>query len=518
MIYLIIFVIFILAFIGSFFFSRSFIRKEIEQAELLSSQIKEKAQKEYKNKLIQAKDDAAKFILEEKEKFRQEQETTDEELHAYELQLEKESQKISSMQNEYMQRDNNINAGYAKLKQTYEEIKDLKRQKRELLSTELNEIEKIAKITAEELKNGISERIIAVAKKESKSVLMSYDDIPESDFIPQAKRIIGITIGRLQHTKIQEKYFSSVVLSQAQYENLIKVSGGNIKNFEEVINLPISISETEDGKINLKFDSIDAVNKEISRRIIDKLPKTIKNIDELIKFRDKKILEMKSELIGFGRKAFREVGLRIKESNEIIELLGRLYYRTSYTQNQWLHSVEAAKIAGLMAAELGMDVTLAKKAALLHDIGKALTHEKEGSHAVIGADEARKYNVDELVINAMESHHGDVPVSSMYSRLVMAADALSGGRPGARRELMETYFDRIQNLEKLVNGFDGVFEVQAVQAGRELRIVVDHKLIGDEDTEELAEQIAEKISDELVFPGQIKVTVIRNYKSVEYAR
>jgi ribonuclease Y len=225
---------------------------------------------------------------------------------------------------------------------------------------------------------------------------------------------------------------------------------------------------------------------------------------------------VKSEVLGKGKQAFRLLGLRPADP-EITELVGRLCFRTSYTQNQWEHVVEVSYLAGLMASELDLNVKLARRAGLLHDIGKALTHEVEGSHALIGAEIAERLGEAPEVIGAIGEHHAEKPTSSVYTLLVGAADAISGARPGARKELVETYGERIAVLEDLASAFRGVQRVHAVQAGREVRILVDEKKIDDQRAGELAAEIAQKISDELSFPGQIQVTVIREFAAQEFA-
>jgi ribonuclease Y len=210
--------------------------------------------------------------------------------------------------------------------------------------------------------------------------------------------------------------------------------------------------------------------------------------------------------------------LKIKKAEpEISELVGKLNFRTSYTQNQWRHAVEAAHLAGMMAGELGLEAKVAVRGALLHDIGKALTHEVEGSHALIGAELARKHGETAVVANAIGYHHGEEPLESAYAPLVAAADALSGGRPGARREAVDTYGDRIEELEHIASGFKGVTQVYAVQGGREIRVRVNNERVNEASLAELSQEIALKISDEMVFPGQIRVTVIREFCATEFA-
>jgi len=225
---------------------------------------------------------------------------------------------------------------------------------------------------------------------------------------------------------------------------------------------------------------------------------------------------LEREVVDLGRKAFSELEIP-RAHPDIIKLVGRLNWRTSYTQNQWKHAIEAAFLGGMMAAELGLDVKVTRRATLMHDIGKSLTHEIEGSHAVIGADYARRLGELEVVANAIGAHHADEPPNSVYAFLVAAADAMSGARPGARREQTEQYSTRLDDLERIGSGFRGVDRAFAVQGGRELRVYVREDQVDDVRAIELSNEIARKISDELTFPGQIKVTVIRQVEAVEVA-
>jgi ribonuclease Y len=269
----------------------------------------------------------------------------------------------------------------------------------------------------------------------------------------------------------------------------------------------------------VRLDSGDGVAREVARRALQKIIKgtaprgaetnTKKWVEQLRGNLDREIVDL-------GKRAFSELQIP-KAHPDIVKLVGCLNYRTSYTQNQWKHALEASFLGGMMAAELGLDVKLARRATLMHDIGKALTHEIDGSHAVIGADYARRLGESEIVANAIGAHHADEPPNSVYAYLVAAADAMSGARPGARREQTEQYSTKLEDLERIGASFRGVERAHAVQGGREVRIYVRENSVDDLRAVELSSEIARRISDEMTFPGQIKVTVIRSVEAVEVA-
>jgi ribonuclease Y len=270
----------------------------------------------------------------------------------------------------------------------------------------------------------------------------------------------------------------------------------------------------------VRLEGLDGVGREIARRALARLNKKPSSQDEAladpINWGRKIKVQLEQEIQGLGKKAFAVLKLP-RAHQEIVTLVGRLNYRTSFTQNQWLHAVEASFLAGMMAEEMGLDVQLARRATLLHDIGKALTHEMDGSHAVIGADIARRLGETEVVANAIGAHHADEPPTSVYAFLVAGADAMSGARPGARREYADGYSTRLEDLERIGHSYRGVERCFAVHGGRELRVYVREDQVSDLDAVEMSSVIAERISEELTFPGQIKVTIIRATEAVAIA-
>jgi ribonuclease Y len=330
----------------------------------------------------------------------------------------------------------------------------------------------------------------------------------------EAKRVMGIAIQRYQGHYLTERLLSNLPLVPGTAP---KIFGGSLEHvpiIEEISNIKLTLA---DDASSVRLEGQDSFGREIARRTISRfgkhggpkggdVRKAVENIKE----------ELEREVFELGKRAFKELEIP-RAHPDIVRLVGRLNWRTSYTQNQWKHAVEAAFLCGMMAAELDLDVKLARRAALMHDIGKSLTHAIDGSHAVIGADYARRLGETEVVANAIGAHHLEEPMNTVYASLYAAADAMSGARPGARREQTDNYVQRLEDLERIGNAFSGVERAFAVQGGREVRVYVQEGRVSDERAVELSSEIARRISDELTFPGQIKVTVIREMRAIEVA-
>lgn len=372
-------------------------------------------------------------------------------------------------------------------------------------------LEEIAEETIQQVKERLAETWVEETRAQCADRLRNLESSSNEEFMRQAKRIMGISLGRYGCKLLTERPTSSVTLTKDQ-ANKLTAHPDSLQLMEELTSVHLAFAENNEA---LRLESGDGVARELARRVVNRflVEERIRDLTRLIRAIH---ADLEREILDYGKEAFRRLDLEPAHP-ELLKLLGRLMYRTSYTQNQWEHVIESAFLAGMMAAELGMDVRLARRATLLHDIGKALTHEVEGSHALIGAEYARNYGESEIIANAIGAHHGDEPPQTPYVHLVVAADAMSGARPGARREMVETYVDRITELERIAGQFGGVMTVHAVQAGRELRVHVDDLQINDIRAAQLAEEIAQKISQEVVFPGQIRVTVIREFRAVEYA-
>ena len=369
-------------------------------------------------------------------------------------------------------------------------------------------LEQKAGETARQVQEQLTDALVEETRAQSADRLRNLESTETEELVRQAKRIMGIAMTRYGRHAATERLPSTLVLPEGAGARLEP----HLEFLEQETGVHLVLS---DNRASVRLEGGDGTARELTRRAVTRFAGEghVRDSERLV---TSVAADLDREILELGRRGFQVLGLK-PAHEEILRLVGRLNYRTSYTQNQWRHSIESAFLAGLMAAELGLDVALARRATLLHDIGKALTHEVEGSHAVIGADYCRRFGEDEVVVNAVGSHHGDEPANSPYAQLVAAADAMSGARPGARREMMETYVERIADLERIATGFSGVLLVHAVQAGREIRVHVDEHKVSDQRADQLSEEIARRISEELTFPGQIRVTVIREFKAVELA-
>jgi ribonucrease Y len=328
-----------------------------------------------------------------------------------------------------------------------------------------------------------------------------------------AKRLMGISAGRMADHFYSERAQSLILLPEGRGARPV-LAAEDLKLVEGVAGVTLAFTDEGDA---IRIEGLDGVGREVARRCVARMLRRpgLKG-DAFAKVAAEVKSEVEREIVDFGQRGFAMLKID-RPHRELVNLVGRLNFRTSYSQNQWEHAVEAGFLCGMLAAELGLDVKLARRAALLHDIGKALTHELDGSHAVIGADYARRFGESEIVANAIGAHHTDEPFGSAYAHLVAAADAMSGGRPGSRRQSEDNHMAKLTEIERIARSFRGVGEAFAVQGGREVRVYVEEDRVTDVAAAKLATDIAEVISREMTFPGQIKVTVIREFKATELA-
>jgi ribonuclease Y len=379
-----------------------------------------------------------------------------------------------------------------------------------------NKLTQVAGLTKDQAKAELIAAVEQEAKVDAAIRVKRIEEEANEESEKRAKRIVGIAIQRFAGEYVAEQTISSVEIADDGVKGrLIGREGRNIRAFEQICGVDLIIDDTP-GIVTIS--SFNVVRKEISRMTIERLiadgrihPAKIEEFYEKCKH------EFESRLRELGEKAQMEIGVHGMHP-EILKLIGALNWRTSYTQNQYQHALESAFLAGNMAAELGLNVKQARRAGLIHDIGKVLDASAEGSHAVIGADFAKKYGESPDIVHAIRAHHDDEKPESILAHLVAAADALSGARPGARKALKESYVSRLSDIEKIVNGFEGVHRSYAISAGREVRVLVENEKVSDEQTIMLSRDIARKIEQEMSYPGTIKVSVIRETRAVGIAK
>ena len=404
----------------------------------------------------------------------------------------------------------------AKLERLEREMAAKDRKVDERLEEARQLVERKAGMTREEAKKELVQQITDEAKRTSALKIKQIEDEAKEEADNRAKRIVGIAIQRYAGEHVQERAVSVVHLpSDDMKGRIIGREGRNIRALEAATGIDLIVDDTPETVV---ISGFDPVRREVARLSLERLIQDGRihptRIEEIV---SKSQIEVDKSIKEAGEQAILELGLA-RVHPEIVKLLGRLRFRYSYAQNVLRHSVECGFISGLMAAELGLNVRKARRAGLFHDLGKATSHEQEGSHALVGARFARKHGEEPLIVNAIASHHEEEAPTSVIAHLVAAADALSGARPGARREMLESYVKRLENLEQICTSFKGVDKSYAIQAGREIRVLVEHDKISDPDAVMLAKDIASRIENELTYPGQIKVTVIRETRAVAVAK
>ncbi len=448
------------------------------------------------------------FEQEMKEK-RAEQQRSEARLGRLEDQLEKRETDISRKEQSLEDQKKNLERKTAEVQKVQEQVS----HQQELM---LAELERIAQLTKEEAKKQLTDEILDETRRDLAVEVRNLEQQAKDEAELNAKNIISLAIQRCAADHASESTVSVVPLPNDDMKaRIIGREGRNIRAIENATGIELIIDDTPEVVI---LSGFDPVRREIARLTLEKLISDGRihpaRIEETV---EKVTKELEQQIKAAGENAMFEVGI-FGLHPEIIKLIGRLKFRTSYGQNVYRHSIEVAQLAGLMAQELGLDVNFAKRAGLLHDIGKAVDHEQEGTHIQLGADIAKKYKENAMIVNAIMAHHGDVEPKTIEAVLVQAADAISGARPGARRETGTNYVKRLEKLEEIASSFRGVDKSYAIQAGREVRVIVKPEQIDDAKAMFLAKDIAKKIESELEYPGQIKVNVIREFRSVEYAK
>ena len=450
-----------------------------------------------------------------------------EEMHKNRAELDKEIKErrgeISRQERRLLQKEEAIDKKIESLEQKEEllakknkELEAMQQDVAEIQKKQLSQLEKISGLSVTEAKEMLLANIEAEVKQEAAIRVKAIEDEAKEEADKRARNIIGMAIQRCAADHATETTVSVVALPSDEMKGrIIGREGRNIRAIENATGVDLIIDDTPEAVV---LSSFDPIRREVARVTLEKLisdgrihPGRIEETVEKARKEVDAVIKQEAERATF------ETGVHGLHP-ELLKILGRLRFRTSYGQNVLMHSMEVAHLSGLMAGELGVDVTLAKRAGLLHDIGKAVDHEQEGSHIQIGANLARKYRESNEIIHAIMAHHGDVEAETVIACIVQAADAVSAARPGARRENIETYIKRLEKLESIADSFDGVEKSYAIQAGREIRIMVKPDVVGDQSITMVARDIVKKIEAELEYPGQIKVNVIREVRAVDYAK
>ncbi|WP_337871953.1 ribonuclease Y [Ignavibacterium sp.] len=491
-------------------------KKSIASAEARAEQIIQDAQKEANNlkreKLLEVKDEWYKKKVE------------------FDNEVNQKKQKLANLEKQLLAREENSEKRYDLIIQKEREVRKLEKELAELktsldqraeeikkLEAEQNEkLEKISGLTSEEAKKILINNMIDEAKTDAAQIVKEIYDKAKADAKKEAQKII---VQAIQRTAADHSIESTVSVVQIQNDEMkgriIGKEGRNIRAFEAVTGVDVIVDDTPEAVI---LSSFDQFRREIARVSLERLIADGRihpaRIEEVVQ---KTTQELEEEILREGENTLMQLGLHNMHP-ELVKHIGKMKYRSSYGQNLLQHSVEVAYLTGIMAAELGLDPVLAKRAGLLHDVGKTVDKSVEGPHALIGYDLTKKFKEHPTVVNAVGSHHEDIEMEHPIAALVQSADAISGARPGARREPLESYVKRLENLETLARSFEGVAKTYAIQAGREIRVVVENDKVDDVVADRLAREIAQKIEEEMEYPGQIKVTVIREVRKIAFAK
>lgn len=509
-------VLIVLFFYLGWMFNSKVGKKSIVAAEEKAEQLIQDAKKETANlkreKLLEVKDEWYKKKIE------------------FDTEVNQKKQKLSNLEKQIQQREENSEKKFDLVLQKEKELRKLEKQLQDLkvslddksveikkLEVEQNDkLEKISGLTSEEAKKMLAENMVNQAKIDAAQTIKEIHDRAKTDAKKEAQKII---VQAIQRTAADYSIETTVSVVQIQNDEMkgriIGKEGRNIRAFESATGVDVIVDDTPEAVI---LSSFDQFRREIARLSLERLISDGRihpaRIEEVVQ---KVTTELEEEIQREGENTILQLGLH-NMHGELVKHIGKMRYRSSYGQNLLQHSVEVAYLTGIMASELGLDPVMAKRAGLLHDVGKTVDKSIEGPHALLGYDLTKRYKEHAIVVNAVGSHHEDIEMEHPIAALVQSADAISGARPGARREPLESYVKRLENLEILAKSFEGVAKTYAIQAGREVRVVVEHDKVDDASADRLAREIAQKIEEEMDYPGQIKVVVIREVRKIGYAK
>ena len=487
-------------------------KNDSKKADTIIDKAKKDAEKIKRDSLFETKEEIHKLKMEADKEVKErkaEAKEAEDRLLQRENNIDRRDLALQNRETALEERENNLLEKQEKIQEAKEEMEELKRK-------ELEELEKISKYTKEQARDAVMKIVEEKMSKEIAAYIKEREAEAKLEVDEKSREILVSAMQKYSADITSEQTVTVITLPNDEMKGrLIGREGRNIRTIESVTGVDLIIDDTPEAIV---ISSFDPLRREMARLTLETLIKDGRihpaRIEELYA---KVCSDIKTAIKEYGKNALYELGLS-KMDPELVEIVGKLHFRSSYGQNALKHSMEVANLAGLLAGELGENVALAKRAGLLHDIGKAIDFEMEGSHVKIGADLAKKYGEDKVVINSIESHHGDTNATSIISSIVGIADAVSASRPGARNDSSENYIQRLEQLEEIGNKMDGVEKAYAVQAGRELRVMVKPEEVDDLTAHQIAREIKEKIESDLKYPGTIKVTVIRETRAQEEAK
>ena len=494
---------------AGYFYRKNMMEKKIGQTEEYARNLLDEATRKAEDKKKEA-------VLEAKEEVIRLKNELDKEVRDRRSEVTRLERRVNQREEQLDKKLDNLETREEQLNEKYREAERLETEAQEMHSRQLQELERVANMTSDEAKNILIDRVQKDAYHDAAVMVREIEARAKEEADKKARDIISTAIQKCAADHVAETTVSVVALPNDDMKGrIIGREGRNIRTLETATGVDLIIDDTPEAVI---ISAFDPVRREIARIALEKLITDGRihpaRIEEMV---EKARREVDNQIREAGEQAIFETNLH-GIHQELVKLLGRMRYRTSYGQNVLRHSIEVSHLAGVMAAELGADVQLAKRAGLLHDIGKAIDHEVEGTHVSIGGDLCKKFHENDLVVNAVMAHHNDVDPASVEAVLVQAADAISAARPGARRESLENYIKRLEKLESIAYSFDGVETCYAIQSGREVRIIVKPDDVNDAGTLILAREIVKKIEKEMEYPGQIKVNVIRETRAVDFAK
>ena len=488
------------------------VKNSQSKAELIIDKAKKDADKIKRESLFETKEEIHKLKLEIEKEIKEkknEVKETEDRLLQRENNIDRRDVTLQNRENALEERENNLLDKQKKIQETAEEMENIKKEQLEIL-------EKISKFTKEQARDAIMKNVEDSMDKEIASYVKEREAEAKLELDDKAREMLVTCMQKYAADITNEQTVSVINLPNDEMKGrIIGREGRNIRTIESVTGVDLIIDDTPEAIV---ISSFDPLRREIARLTLETLIKDGRihpaRIEEVY---DKMCVEVNQKIREYGKEAIYSLGLS-KVDPELVEIIGKLHFRSSYGQNALEHSMEVARISGLLASEIGVNANIAKRAGLLHDIGKAIDFEMEGSHVQIGAELAKRFNEDKVVINAIESHHGDKEATSVISVIVAIADTISASRPGARNDSSENYFQRLEQLEAIGNSIRGVEKTFAVQAGRELRVMVKPDEVDDLTSYSIAREIKERIENEMQYPGTIKVTVIRETRATEEAK